>query len=255
MSARHLFRDFFRRIRVKRHLSRHGANFQYHGLSVSFEGDVELSTANALIRGKYEREEAGLILEHLPPDLPVIELGGSLGVVSRLIRSRLAPGVKHLIVEANAELVGTCRRNASIGSAAGSTEVVNAALFYGGPVARFRIGQEPHANSLDTGAGEGKVVEVPAVSLAELQRQIGDPPRVTLVADIEGAEFDLFSQEGEALQSVELAIVELHPRDYVRRGRSEKAMLDLIDWAGFTVVERRADVVLLRRAPSGGGRG
>ena len=71
------------------------------------------------------------------------------------------------------------------------------------------------------------------------------------MADIEGAEFDLFSHEDEALQSVEMAIVELHPREYLRRGRSEEAMLDLIGRAGFVVVERRADVVLLRRGQAG----
>jgi FkbM family methyltransferase len=244
---RNMFRDFFRRIRVRRHLARHGANFQYHGLSVAIPEDAELSVANALIRGKYEREEAEMIVAHLPPDMPVIELGGSLGVVSRLIRSRLAPNMKHLIVEANADLLGVCRKNASVDAPEGQTEVVNAALFYGGPVARFRIGREPHANSLDNGSGEGRVVEVPAVTLADLLRRIGNPPQVALVADIEGAEFDLFRHDSEALRSVQVAIVELHPRDYPKRGLSEHGMLELLEAAGFAVVERRADVVLLRR--------
>lgn len=251
MSARNMFRDFFRRRRVNRHLARHGANFRYHGLPVSLEGNVDLSVANALIRGKYEREEAELILAHLPRDLPVIELGGSLGVISRLIRSRLAPGVRHLIVEANADLLATCGRNA-VGDETrqGQTEVVHAALSYGAPVARFRIGPEPHANSLDTGAGEGRVVEVAAASLAELRERVGNPIRLALVADIEGAEFDLFSHERDALQSVEVAVVELHPRDYARRGRTERDMLDLIAEAGFALAERREDVVLLKRAAS-----
>jgi len=248
MIMRNMFRDFFRRIRVSRHVARNGPVYRYHGLAVSIPRDAELSVANALLRGKYEREEAELIAAHLPNDLPVIELGGSLGVVSRLIRSRLAPHMRHLIVEANADLVGICRTNAAAEAPDGRTEVINAALFYGGPVARFRIGREPHANSLDTGAGEGRVVEVPAVTFAELVRKIGDPPSVALVADIEGAELDLFRNDGEALRSVRIAIVELHPRDYPKRGASEREMLQLIEAAGFSVVERRADVVVLARA-------
>lgn len=244
---RNAFRDFFRRIRVNRHLARNGPVFDYHGVAVTLPDGAGLSAFNALLRGKYEREEAAMIIDHLPADIPVIELGGSLGVVSGLIRSRLAPDTRHLIVEANPDLIGACAHNAGGSTVSGPTEVINAALFYDAPVARFRIGGEVHSNALDVGEGAGRVVEVAAVTLQALHARIGAPGEFVLVADIEGAEYDLFARETETLRRVALAIVELHPRDYARAGRDEAQLEALIEAAGLTIAERRADVVLLRR--------
>ncbi|MDP3897841.1 MAG: FkbM family methyltransferase [Mesorhizobium sp.] len=244
---RNAFRDFFRRIRVNRHLARNGPVFDYHGVAVTLPAGAGLSAFNALIRGKCEREEAAMIVDHLPADLPVIELGGSLGVVSGLIRSRLAPDTRHLVVEANPDLIDACARNAGVPAASGRTEVVNAALFYDAPVARFRIGEEVHSNALDDGQGAGRMVEVPAVTLQSLYARIGAPTEFVLVADIEGAEYDLFARETETLRRVALAIVELHPRDYARAGRDEASLMAFIGAAGLAIAERRADVVLLRR--------
>ena len=243
---RNAFRDFFRRSRVARHLAARGPVFDYHGLAVTMPQSAGLAAMNALLRGKYESEEAALIAKHLPADLPVIELGGSLGVVSRLIRSRLAPGTRHLVVEANPDLIEACSRNALAGAAPGATEVLNAALFRDGPEARFRIGEETHSNALDIGSGAGRVVAVPAVTLKDLHQRIGSPSAFSLVADIEGAEFALFEKDAETLAKAALAIVELHPKEYAKACRSEGEMDGLIAAAGFRVTERLADVVLLR---------
>lgn len=244
---RNAFRDFFRRRRVARHIAAHGPAFIYHGLEVVVPASAGLAAMNALLRGKYESEEADLIARHLPAELPVIELGGSLGVVSRLIRSRLAPATRHLVVEANPDLIAACSRNALAGAAPDTTDVLNAALFHDGPEARFRIGEETHSNALDSGAGEGRVVSVPAVTLGDLHERIGSPSRFALVADIEGAEFALFENDAETLAKAALAIVELHPREYAKSGTSEAELIRLIEATGLKVAERRADVVLLKR--------
>ena len=86
---RHGFRDFFRRMRVGRHRRRHGLTFFYHGTEVTVPPECGLGPANSLLRNKYERDEAAMILKHLPTDLLVIELGGSLGIISSLIRDRI----------------------------------------------------------------------------------------------------------------------------------------------------------------------
>ncbi len=99
-----------------------------------------LGVRSSLLRDKYERDEAAMILRHLPADLPVIELGGSLGVISALIRSRLSPGTRHLIVEANPALIEICAGNAA-GKADGLSEVVNAAVHYDGANRHARRGR------------------------------------------------------------------------------------------------------------------
>lgn len=119
---RNAFRDFFRRRRLARHVARNGHRYIYHGLEVEVPGAAGATTdaallgvRNALLRQKYERDEAAMIMRHLPSGLPVIELGGSLGVVSRLLRSRLKPETPHLIVEANFDLIAICKANAEKG--------------------------------------------------------------------------------------------------------------------------------------------
>lgn len=243
---RNAFRDFLRRRRVAGHFARNGEVFDFHGVSVRLPRHVDVAAANALIRGKYEQEEAALIAKYLPAELPVIELGGSLGVVSALIRSRLRPAVRHLIVEANPRLIDVCSANAAAGGQGDATEVIHGAVYYDGPVARFGIAKEVHASAVGQG-GSAELVEVPAISLAELFRKLGSPERFVLVSDIEGAEFDLFDHEAETLAHVELAIVELHPRNYAAQGRSEADLLRNASAAGLQVVERLSDVVLLRR--------
>jgi len=244
---RNAFRDFLRRRRVARHFARYGDVFDFHGVAVRLPPDVDVAAANALIRGKYEQEEATLISNHLPDNIPVIELGGSLGVVSALIRSKLRPDARHVIVEANPKLIGICKTNAQVGMGGGWTEIVHGAVFYDGPVARFGIANEVHASAIGP-AASGETIEVPAVKLAELYRQLGSPESFVLVSDVEGAEYDLFAHETETLRHVELAIVELHPRSYAAQGRSEADLLRNAAAAGLQVAERLSDVVLLRRA-------
>lgn len=241
---RNALRDFFRRRRVERHIARHGSTFDYHGLSVNVPRAAGLSAMNALLRGKYEREEAALIARHLPPDLPVIELGGSLGVVSKLIRSRLSDGVPHLVVEANADLVPICREN--VGESA--SRIIHAAVFHDGPVARFRVGADVHSSALDASGRAGQLCEVPAVTLRSLLAEIGEPERFVLVSDIEGAEYALFEREADALRRADLAIVEIHPKAFQHWGRSEADFMALLPAAGLVVADRVADVLLLRRA-------
>lgn len=241
-------RDFFRRRRVAKHFARHGAAFDFHGAKVQLPRDVDVAAANALIRGKYEHEEAQLITRHLPPDLPVIELGGSLGVVSALIRSRLMPETRHLIVEANPRLIGICRANASGGVATGATEIIHGAVYYDGPIARFGIADEVHSSALGDTGNSSRMIEVEAVTVAQLHGKLGSPERFVLVSDIEGAEYDVFAREASVLRLADVAIVELHPRAYARAGRSEAELFRYAEAAGLRTAERLSDVVLFRRA-------
>ncbi|MGE0282486.1 MAG: FkbM family methyltransferase [Rhizobiaceae bacterium] len=241
---RNAFRDFLRRRRVARHFAKNGGVFDFHGVTVRLPEGVDVAAANALIRGKYEHEEATLITRHLPDHLPIIELGGSLGVVSALVRSKLKPDTRHLIVEANPRLIEICEANAAAGRA--GTEIIHGAVYYDGPVARFGIANEVHASAIGQ-SGSAEMIEVPAVTLSQLFQRLGSPPRFVLVSDVEGAEYDLFAQEAETLRHVELAIVELHPRNYAALGWNEAELIRNAASVGLQVAERLSDVVLLRR--------
>lgn len=242
-----VIRDFFRRRRISRHVAQHGYVFDFHGLTVRIPQDSPPGVGNALLRQKYEMEEAQLILRHLDPGLPVIELGGSIGVISCLIQSRLAAGVRHLVVEANPALIDICRQNASQ-QPDGGAEVINAALGYGATHLAFTIGANIHSNRLAQPGDKGeRVIQVPAVTLSDLLSCLGDVAAYTLVCDIEGGELDLLENEWEQVRKAALVIMELHPNVYPKTTADVQAIEKRMQDAGFQQAERLGDVFLWRR--------
>ncbi len=240
-----VIRDFLRWRRVRRHVARHGWRFDFHGIAVTLPEMESPGCANALLRGKYEAEEAALIGAHLPADRAVIELGGSLGIVSALIASRLGAGVPHVIVEANPAVLDTCRANAGL-AARPAAVLREAAVFYGGPVARFAAGGNVHANHLAGAQDSAGVIEVPAVTLRALWEGAGAPEGFSLVCDIEGGEAPMVAQERDVLAHAGMVILELHPGQYGRQGEAE--VIAGLAAAGLVLRERRADVGLWTRA-------
>lgn len=243
---RNAFRDFFRRRRVAAHVARHGDWYSYHDIAVEVPPRAGLGVRSSLLRDKYERDEAAMILKHLPADLPVIELGGSLGVISALIRSRLSPGTRHIIVEANPALVEICAGNAAR-KADGVCEVVSAAVHYDGATALFAVDEDIHSSMVGGKPRRGVEVEVPAVTLSELYRRIGSPAAYCLVSDIEGAEYPVFTRDQAALAAATIAILEIHPEAWARAGGSEAAFFEACRQIGLFEIDRRADVVVLSR--------
>ena len=173
---------------------------------------VPLRQRALFLFGGYEEAERVASQRHINPDDSVLELGGCLGVVSCAINRLLSDRSRHLVVEANPYLLATLYRNRHINRA--RFRVLNAAAGEGS-----WLWFSPRANiHVSTAAAEtsqpGDVDEfqIPAVSLSELTARFGSFS--VLVADIEGAEFTLFSREPEALASFRMVILETHPEAY-----------------------------------------
>jgi FkbM family methyltransferase len=243
-----MFRDFFRRRRLARHVAQNGWAFSFRGLPVRLPQGVDIGIASGLLRNKYEREEADLIEQFLPPGTPVIELGGSLGIVSRLIRSKLTPGTPHLILEANPALIETCAAN-SKAAPDDPVILVNAALFHGGPEVRFETGGSVHANKVATGADTRKTIVVPAVTLEQLWQQLGSPVPYSLVCDIEGAEEELILQEAGMIGKAQMLIMELHPQLYGKGQAGAETLKGIMHSLGFTVRAEINNVVAWSKSP------
>lgn len=225
-------------------MAKHGYWFDFHGLRVRIPENSAPGVGNALLRRKYEREEASFILKRLPNHLPVIELGGSLGVVSALIRSKLLPETPHVIVEANPGLIEICRENAGEG-AAGTTQVLNRALGYGASVLRFAVGDSVHASHLAaTDDKRERTIEVAAVTLAELAALVASDRAFALVCDIEGGELDLVRNEQAILRNAAIVIMELHQRSYPFGATDEGEILRVMEEIGFRLEGRDSDVCL-----------
>jgi len=207
------FRDFFRRRRVAKHVRAHGWQFDYQGLSLKLPEGTNATVASALLRGKYEAEEIRMIQTFVPKDRPVIELGGSLGVVSAIIGNHLDADTPHLVVEANPHLQDICHANATSPAKSQALELVECAVSYGSETVVFEVAENPHASglSLAGNAGHGTPVEVKAVTLAALHDRLGAPEGYSLICDIEGGEADMMAHDPAVVAKAGTVVMELHP--------------------------------------------
>ncbi len=202
----------------------------------------------AIGRGTYEKNERDLVRAHLRPDLPVIELGGSFGIVSHAIRTHIAPDQTLVVVEANPGLIPTCTGNVGLAGSAAQTHVVNAALAYGAQSVRFLVSESLHTSHLvfDDRVG-ANIIDVPAVTIETLRETYGIGAAFSLVCDIEGAELFLLRNDAAAMADCNMIVMETHPTVYPDIGGTMIEVERLLAAQGFVVVERRADVIAAGR--------
>lgn len=229
---------------------RYGPNYLLDGTRFRIPAGAPLLARKALRRGFYEAPERAMIAKWLPKDLPVIELGGSYGIVSHAIRRHLTPGTPLLVVEANPDLLPFCRENAALAGSADSTQVIGAALAYGADTVRFLVTNSVHTSHItdsDTADGQGQVIAVPARSLPDLLLTAAVAGDFSLVCDIEGAEFDLLRRDAAALRRCALMVMEIHPASFMDRASSITEFHRMLDAAGFDIIDHDALVIVGKR--------
>lgn len=194
-----------------------------------------------LLEDHYEEPEREALKQFLDPELPVIELGACLGVISCLTNRRLLHPEKHVVVEANPALAPLIEQNRERNRC--RFKIVNAAVTYGGETIAFNVSDNILASSLH--AEEQQSVVVSTVTLRRLLEKHGFE-RVTLICDIEGAELELVENEVDVLRErVSTIIMELHDR--IVGDEPTKRMLERLQSAGFQILSKDRDVVVLRQ--------
>lgn len=207
------------------------------------------SAIRALAQGTYEFEERYFVNSYVDCNVPVVELGGSYGVVSGQIARRLNGLQKHIILEAIPDLVPIIEKNIG-GSLGKDTFIHNAALGYSGEFIEFEVKASVHSSRISSGSpltGSDHLITVPTVTLKDLLSRYAVDGEYCLVCDIEGAEFELFKNEPEVLRRCVLAIVEFHPAVFSEMRKSTVQFFELIEASGLSIVERRNSVIVAKR--------
>jgi FkbM family methyltransferase len=207
----------------------------------SLEGITDGSTRIELITHNYEAPERRAVARYVRRNLPVVELGGSIGVVSCVTNKLLQNPTAHVVVEANPLAIPHLEGNRKLNHC--GFEIVNRAIAYGADSVTFRPNSSMCGNSI-TGDGDLSPVTVQTARLGDLARDRGFN-RFTLICDIEGVEYDLVCQEPEVLKSADTIIMETHDR-FIGADKSRLMMTKLAD-LGFRLVEDTAFVVVLRQ--------
>jgi FkbM family methyltransferase len=201
---------------------------------------ISTAAKGAFALGSYERPERLAIRRFLDPALPVVELGAAVGVVSCLTNRRLRDPSRHVVVEANPDLIPVLQANRDLNGC--GFEILHRALAYGGETAAFY----PYRNFLGSSVevATARRVEVPATGLRLILDDRGFD-RCTLICDIEGGERALVRNEGEVLAArVQTLILEVHP--HLLGNEGVRRLLADLGTHGFRVVHRRRDTFVLR---------
>lgn len=160
--------------------------------------------------GFYEREERHLLKKYLHPDARVLELGGCLGVVACIANKMLQKPERHVVVEANPNLIRHLERNKMHTNSAFAIEhcVVSSR-----PELEFFLGDSILGSSARR-RSPTKVL-VPGKTVAELERAHAIKFD-TLIMDIEGAELEFLRENRDWLRQLNTVIAEIHEHpDYL----------------------------------------
>ena len=193
-----------------------------------------------LLSGKHEAAERQLAKRWVDPNLPLVELGASIGVVACVTNRLLADPTRHIVVEANPTLLALLNRNRALNRC--QFTVRHGAVAYGAAAVRFHVSPDATSSSLHQRTDD--VAVVPATTLAAtLDEHAFDV--CTLICDIEGTEVDLVNDEASTLSTrVATLIVEVHPRLI-----GEEPIVQLrerLRRSGFEEVDHVWDTIALR---------
>jgi FkbM family methyltransferase len=209
-----------------------GNQIDTHGVKLSVDNPSILTHRKSQIFFHlYEKDEILAVQKYLQPDLPVIELGAGIGLLSCFINKRLDKPENHIVLEANPELLPTLKRNRRLNNC--KFDIKQGALGYGSDLLSLHIAEFTGSSLYPA---SDNAIQVPGVSL-ELLMANSRFTTTSLIVDIEGGEVDLIENEISILQEkVKAFFFEMH-LNWIGNSRME-AMEKTLDDAGFRFVEQ-----------------
>lgn len=218
---------------VGRWAERLGNRTRLNGIAIDMDNQLLPEYFKGLIVvDLYEQDERQVILEYLPTDVPVIELGASIGVVSCMVNRRLKAPDKHVVVEANPELIRTLKKNHDINGC--QFAMIEAAIGYGSDTVTFFSNGMSLVGSIYLGGGEKW--EVRTRTLQSIAEEASFD-RFTLICDIEGSEIGMIEHEMDFIREhVGLLLMETH-EDTPYKEAGVKLVLETLAANGFEMAE------------------
>ena len=220
-----------------------GNKVRMDGLTYSVDSpQITAGHKSTIAFGYHEMDERLLVRRWLPSNVPLLEFGGGLGIVSCLSNRRLADPTKHIVVEANPQMVPILERNRGLNCC--KFTVVNKAIAYGCEHIDLMITPDFVGSSMIGNTG-GKTVTVKATNVANLMSEAGFE-EAGIVCDVEGAEVDIIKRELPVLNSkIRFFMAEMHP-EIVGESVVDELLEDL-DELGFVLKEKLGDNVFFAR--------
>jgi FkbM family methyltransferase len=194
------------------------------------EKDIPDSILAALYWELYESSEMRLILKYLRKDLPVIELGGSIGVVTSLCGHITKERI--LSIEANPSFEALQKHILDINGVK-NTSTLQCGIGYSEKPLYFIAGDTNISGRLSNTMYPGST-SIPIKTLSSIlhENDLGD---YILICDIEGVEHDLILKDGAALKQCRQLFIEFHEFDIRNLKRDLSGFLEVLESLGFTI--------------------
>jgi FkbM family methyltransferase len=223
-------------------------DLRWPGFRFCIPGNVDKVIHASVFWGFYESAEIRFIEKYLRNDVDVVELGGSLGIVSSHIVGRLGNGRRLFTVELNPTLIEVIKENISRHNHSGVVaEQVNKAISYDRNNLRFNITGNNTETSVyssydSNGCFEVETTKLSEIVNAELFKEFA------LVADIEGAEVEVISEDAGSFENCHQLFIELHDVNYKGMQYKVEALASLITAkSGLRVVDKHGPVFYFSR--------
>jgi FkbM family methyltransferase len=193
--------------------------------------------------GIYEGAEQRFVNQYLPKDMDVVELGGSIGVISSLIRKSIDINKRLVIVEADKNLIPSIYENVSTNNPDKKCNVLHGAISYSGADYDGNIffydspqntGGNKYSSRLDSAVEN--MISVPSVSLSEVLKK-NNINKFSLVSDIEGAESEILEFDKKSLEKCDFIIIELHRTESSAGIIDIPSLLSKLKKLGFKVLD------------------
>ena len=223
-----------------------GNRLPHRGLRIDVSSKlVSPVTKAAILLRAYESGEIRFMNRYLPKDRDVVELGGSLGVMSCLIRRKIDPDRRLVVVEADPRIAEILKTNLRLNRCETGTAVENAAIGDGESEAvTFALGARSDSGRVASTPAAGRAtVTIPSMTLDGLLRR-HEVERYCLVSDIEGAEWSIWRNQRDSLLKADWMILETH--DNQEFGTYQDLIAEMSNDGAFELVDRYGPVVVLR---------
>jgi preprotein translocase subunit YajC len=216
--------------------------FNIHGVNVYVPLSVGLKIRFIVGRKRYETAEATLIRQELRLGDNVIELGGALGIISKVIRNQIGSDAIHIVVEPNKEIIDVCNINAE------ATELINAAIAYDTKTVSMTSTVSLLDNRVSGQASQSDNVQtIPAITLSSLVKKLNGKKYI-LVCDIEGSEAQLVSKDPGAFKDCQKIIMEVHDGFIKQNGYDLNDMIAQLTALGFIQISLEKNALYMVRS-------
>lgn len=215
----------------------------YHGILINIkDAQVSPKIAAALLFGAYESAEIRFVKKYLNPDLPILELGSSLGIVGSIASRITNQGV--LGIEANANLFPFSEQ-LIMSNKINNYKIINYALFNKSEVLKFRIESDNTIGHITQSNNDG-FIDVQGLSYEDILNHNKINTEYILISDVEGAEIFLI-YENVLTKLCKLIFIELHNFNFNDRLFTVEDMKIKLEEQGYSVKARHGNCFVFER--------